>query len=587
MPAAVVKGLIVSISLITALGLAVLENPQVQEWLEEQRRKIAELLRSLGEDLDPESRRAAEAFAYEGKTPATDDGLRREASGSKEAAAVATGRSLSGSGPTMRRIPVKGSNDPDEAEERRRKGREYLAKRNQQMHELQQKRKAAAMLEGTATPPSPTSFDALVDNEGKLKGPAVEEMEVLPSPPAIEPVPEKIRQDMREIERQLVQPLLAGESSSGMSGFQLGSQLADPFSDEYAMERSQTPKPPVPPKVALDPAEQAEAHAMPGSYSPIPTEPQREQLEDGREELSYEEQLAIALSLSEAESSANAATVRQSQPDDDADLRVAIEASLKDMDGQQAAHAVAHAEPLTPQASTSYIQPLVDLTPPSPTISPQQRQARSDWETLFDRSSSHSYAPIALAQPTASETDDELYRITPELTRARLASLDAQQTSSTSSIAYDPVREAADAGLQPPQPAMEASFYSAPSSIAPPSSTNTLDHEMPELIEAPQEQIPQEGARTPRSNSSSFGFQTDSDSETFASESGSRAQSIAHSEISGVEVIDVVDDSDVDMLSEEGDGIVTPDSWTEVGSRDGEESEVDATEHQQQTRASL
>jgi hypothetical protein len=43
--------------------------------------------------------------------------------------------------------------------------------------------------------------------------------------------------------------------------------------------------------------------------------------------------------------------------------------------------------------------------------------------------------------------------------------------------------------------------------------------------------------------------------------------------MSDVEVIDVLEDSDVDMLSEEGDGVATPDSWTEVGSQDGE-SEV-------------
>ncbi|KAK4544532.1 hypothetical protein LTR36_004104 [Oleoguttula mirabilis] len=590
MPAAVLKGIILSISLITALSIAVLENPQIQEWLEEQRRKIAELLRSLGEELDPESRRAAEAFAYEGKTPATDDGLRREASGSKEATAVATGRSLSGSGPSIRRIPVKGPNHADEAEERRRKGREYLAKRNQLMHELQQKRKAVAILEGAATPPSPTSFDALVDSEGNLKGPAVEEMEVMPSPPAIEPVPEKVGRVMREVERQLVPPFSAGESSFSVGGFQLGSQLADPFGDEYAMDRSQTPKPPVPPKVALDREQQVEPHVMPGSYSPEPIEPQHAQMEDGREELSYEEQLAIALSLSEADSSANAATVRQSQPEDDADLRAAIEASLRDMDGQQAAHAVAHAEPLTPQPSISNVQPLVDLTPPSLTLTPEQQHGRSSWEALYYSPAPFSADPFASAQPPASDTtDDELYRVTPQLTRASLATLEAYQVASTSSPAYDRVREAAETGLQPPQPAMEASFYSAPSSISPPPSTRTLDHEMPqEVADAPPELAAQEGASTPTASPHSFGFHTDTDSETFASMcAGSRAQSVARSDVSGVEVVDVIDDSDVDMLSEEGDGIVTPDSWTEVGSRDGEESEGDASERPHQTRASL
>jgi len=67
--AAVAKGILLSIGIIAALGMVVMENPQVQEWLDQQRRKIIELLRTVGADLDPESRRAAEAFAFEGRTP--------------------------------------------------------------------------------------------------------------------------------------------------------------------------------------------------------------------------------------------------------------------------------------------------------------------------------------------------------------------------------------------------------------------------------------------------------------------------------------------------------------------------------------
>ena len=77
----------------------------------------------------------------------TVTGLKREAEGSRDAAALATGRSMSDAS-TIRRIPIKGPADPNEAEERRRKGREYLARRNQQMLELQQRRKAAAKAEG-------------------------------------------------------------------------------------------------------------------------------------------------------------------------------------------------------------------------------------------------------------------------------------------------------------------------------------------------------------------------------------------------------------------------------------------------------
>ena len=133
-------GIIISITVITALGIAILENPHVQAWLEEQRRRIAELLRSGGEELDPESRRQAEAFAFERRLTVTDTELRREASGSRQASAVGTGRNLSGSSGTVRRIAVRGPTDPDEAEERRRKGREYIARHNQRMIELQERR---------------------------------------------------------------------------------------------------------------------------------------------------------------------------------------------------------------------------------------------------------------------------------------------------------------------------------------------------------------------------------------------------------------------------------------------------------------
>ncbi|TKA64906.1 hypothetical protein B0A55_10291 [Friedmanniomyces simplex] len=530
--------LIISISIITALGIAVLENPQVQVWLEEQRRKIAELLRSIGEDLDPESR--------------------------------------------LRRIAVRGPDDPDEAEERRRKGREYLARRNQQMIELQEKRKAAKA-DGTPTPRTPTSFDAIVDQEGKLKdgesgdGTITMLDKELPSPPTIEPVPGNIQEEMREVERRLVQPMLAGESSSGMSGFNMGSALADPFSDDFALDRSETPKPPVPPKVELD-GELPDTPVMPGSFTAPATDPRAEDLIVNHDELSYEEQLAIALSLSEAESSANGATVRQRRLDEhDAELRAAIEASLRDMDDQQAAHAIAHAEPVTPQPRPVEPHPLVDLTPPSPRIAAVRPEARRDWDALFDYQPLPSREPLTLREPSVSEDSDELYRITPELTRARLASLDAQQQSlpsATPSAPYDPVREAAESHTMSPQPqpVMEASFYSAPSSVSPPPGNRPSDLTPSPLVDTAAQDV---------CWLISQGFESDSDSETFASlsRSASMAPSQPRSEISNIEVVDVEEDSDVDMLSEEGNGVLTPDSWTEVGSRDGESEAGDFEQH--------
>jgi hypothetical protein len=120
---------------------------------------------------------------------------------------------------------------------------------------------------------------------------------------------------------------------------------------------------------------------------------------------------------------------------------------------------------------------------------------------------------------------------------------------------------------------MEVSFYSAVSSAPSPASSRTMSHEAtPPLIDV-SEDVPHTETQTPMSPSS-FGFQTDteSDSDTFASMSNtaSRSHSRPRSEVSNVEVLNLDEDSDIDMLSEEGDGIVTPDSWTEVGSRDGE-----------------
>ncbi|KAK0927927.1 ATP-binding mismatch repair protein [Friedmanniomyces endolithicus] len=567
--------LILSISIITALGITILENPLIQAWLEEQRRKNAELLRSLSEDLDPESRRLAEAFAFEGKTPATHAGLEREASGSQDALAAATGRALAGSSSTVRRIAVSGPNDPDEAEERRRKGREYLARRNQQMVELQEKRKAAKNDE-TGTPSTPTSFDAIVDGEGKLKSTEPKDGTItlldkeLPSPPTIEPVPETVQEEMREVERHLAQPLLASESSSGLSGFHIGSTLANPFSDDFALDRSETPKPPVPAKVELH-RETLETPTMPGSFTAQATEPQAEDPVMNHDELSYEEQLAIALSLSEAESSANGATVRQRRPEDqDAELKAAIEASLRDMDDQQAAHAIAHAEPVTPQSRSIQLEPLVDLTPPSPRIASVSPEAHRDWNAVFDYQALPPQDPLALRDPSVSENSDELYRITPQLTRARLASFDAQQYSlPLATPGNDLVHETPESqplSLQP-QLAMEASFYSAPSSASP-------------LPDRSSGHSAADGALQDVRSPAAPGFESESDTEEFASlsRSASRAPSQARSEVSNIEVVDLEEDSDVDILSEEGNGVLTPDSWTEVGSRDGE-SDAGEIEH--------
>lgn len=558
--------------------------------------------------------------------------------------------------------------DPDEAEERRRKGREYLARRNQQMYELQQRRKEWSG-EGPATPPTPTSFDAMVDDEGKLR--LIDNEKELPSPPVEEPlsVPKAVEAEMREVERHLSQPLMVGESSASASGWSFGSAFANPFGDEYAIDRSVTPKPPVPPKVALDVEEQPRTPTFPGSFQ---SDPQPQRTEDLPEELSYEEQLAIALSLSEAEAeaqrTAEAANQRDQTEEDDADLRAAIQASLQEVQPAVDRPMLVSQTRIVTPLQTQNPEPLVDLSPnPMPAPAWRTPVPRGHWETLFDQDYSPTREPLSLAQSEAS--DDELYRVTPDLPRARLATTPAQQdqavqdlrrrierersiidasnalfhatlntqvklrldnqicnsqqsvqsleqrlsdlqqrratgnmsnpstsgnrgspaqiaspSSSNGLMPYDPVREAAGQPHRQQPGLMEASFYSAVSSAPSPALSRTMSHEAtPQLVDV-SEDVPPTERPTPMSPSS-FGFQTDteSDSDTFASMSNtaSRSHSPTRSEVSNVELLNPVEDLDIDMLSEEGDGIATPDSWTEVGSRDGE-SEMEDEEPRRQ-----
>ncbi|KAL8672469.1 MAG: hypothetical protein Q9168_003072 [Polycauliona sp. 1 TL-2023] len=122
MPAPLAKGIIISISLLLAAGLAVYENPQVKQWVDESRRKIAFALHNLGDDLDPPS---------SSRRNSSQDASTRE-------------------------------DNSDEAAERRRKARQEILDRGRKMEERRRSQQAASSAKAN-------SFDDLVDDEGKLK----------------------------------------------------------------------------------------------------------------------------------------------------------------------------------------------------------------------------------------------------------------------------------------------------------------------------------------------------------------------------------------------------------------------------------
>ena len=486
----------ISLSILAAVGIAVYENPQVKEWVEEQRRKIIEFLGTFGDQLDPQSRREAEAFAYEGCLPTPS---RDEAAGMANGVARATGRETTDDSITRRNTISQTPQSPDEAEERRRLGREYLAKRNQEMLDLREKQKMRRSTSELSekTPFSPT-FDQMVNVDGSLKSGKKDTLEEsgyfnektleLPSVPTDEP---------KSLASTRIQepPLL-------VAAFNNGSRYANPFGDEFELSgtldsRSPTPKPPVPPKIAIDDTTKPRKLSVTQKEPSIRQIPILEHDEAVPANLSYEEQLVRAMSISLAESEEAARRARLlEQEQRDKDFAAAVAASLADVETTRQKEQQQHNEQL------------INLTPDPP-----------------------------VSVPVTSElTDDELYTVSPRPQPRR--AIPVTLGSMVMPAAYDPVHEAAAATTQHPQTPL------------PLHTPTTATFSSPEF------------ERDAISLSSAS-----STTDDFASVPAS----VAASEMS---LIDFGEVESVDSGDEsEPDGVLTPGSWTDVGSEVGSEDQ--------------
>ncbi|KAH6629492.1 hypothetical protein C7974DRAFT_434037 [Boeremia exigua] len=75
MPAPLAKGLIIAASVLVAAGIAIYENPQVRQWVDQSRRKIAVALHSLGDDIQPR-RQSESSDDYEERKRRRDELIR-------------------------------------------------------------------------------------------------------------------------------------------------------------------------------------------------------------------------------------------------------------------------------------------------------------------------------------------------------------------------------------------------------------------------------------------------------------------------------------------------------------------------------
>ncbi|KAK2748075.1 hypothetical protein FQN55_004626 [Onygenales sp. PD_40] len=119
MPAPLAKGIVITVTILVAAGIAIYESPQVKQWVRNSRRKIAVALHDLGDEINP---------------PQGPDGRRNQ----EDISMI--------------------EDTSEEAETRRRKAREEIMRR-------------ASILEARKSRSSGSvgSFDDLVDQDGRLK----------------------------------------------------------------------------------------------------------------------------------------------------------------------------------------------------------------------------------------------------------------------------------------------------------------------------------------------------------------------------------------------------------------------------------
>ncbi|EEA25730.1 hypothetical protein TMatcc_006038 [Talaromyces marneffei ATCC 18224] len=117
MPAPLAKGIIIGVSVLVAAGIAIYESPQFRQWVNQSRRKVAIALYNLGDEIHPREARSEDISMVE-----------------------ETGEA---------------------AKERRRKAREEI----EQRREFNQARRHRSTRSSSAA----VSFDALVDEDGRLK----------------------------------------------------------------------------------------------------------------------------------------------------------------------------------------------------------------------------------------------------------------------------------------------------------------------------------------------------------------------------------------------------------------------------------